>query len=212
MRQDTAGLVELVAHVWVVPLALGADGRGEDPVERKRALKRRAHQALDQLLGQYLGVEPASLEFGTEPNGKPFLAGGELSFNLSHSGELGLVAVARALPVGVDVEHVREFRDSDRLARRICSPREYEHLQASPVPDELLRLWVRKEAVVKASGEGVDRLLLEVDVLDDAVQDGWLCKDLQLPLPGYRAALAITQLPGVSIALRTFDWGPVTDS
>jgi 4'-phosphopantetheinyl transferase len=164
------------------------------------------------ILGAYLKTPPDSLEIDTTPEGKPHLATGRLQFNLSHSREVALVAVARA-PVGVDLEHPREFRAPDRLARRICSEREYATLRqaggdrgVAGAQAQLLRLWVRKEAVVKGTGEGLGRPLEQVDVLDDALADGWLCLDLPRPAVGFQAALAL-KAQAATVSQHEFVWG-----
>ena len=172
-------------HVWTVPL-----GR------RNRQL---AGQALRAILGGYLDAPPDSLQIETTPDGKPYLRTDQLHFNLSHSDNLALVAVSGQAPVGIDVEHARAFRAPDRLARRICSEREYASLGRFGHPPgtppeaqrQLLRLWVRKEAVLKGTGEGIGRALDEVDVLDDEIAGGWRCLDLPSPAPGFLAAVAV---------------------
>jgi 4'-phosphopantetheinyl transferase len=176
----------------------------------KRRRHELAHAAQDQILATYLDVEPQVLEYATLPGGKPILAGGAIEFNLSHSGQLALVAVSRDLQVGVDLEHPRNFRNEAGMARRICTASELEHLARTDARDELLRLWVRKEAVVKATGEGLVRPVSEIDVLDNRVTGGWRCLDLPrigadgVRGDGYRAAVALPDLPGVSVALRSF--------
>jgi 4'-phosphopantetheinyl transferase len=163
------------------------------------------------ILGAYLQAPPDLLEIDTTSAGKPYLATGQLQFNLSHSRDVALVAVARA-PVGVDLEHPREFRAPDRLARRICSKREYASLReaggdrgVAGAQAQLLRLWVRKEAVVKGTGEGLVRPLDQVDVLDDAVADGWLCLDLPHPAAGFQAALAF-RAQAATVSEHQFAW------
>ncbi|MBO0769684.1 MAG: 4'-phosphopantetheinyl transferase superfamily protein [Solirubrobacterales bacterium] len=130
-------------------------------------------------------------EITQEPSGKPVVEG--LHFNVSHSGELALVAVCEDAPVGVDLEAARTVRRGERIAQRLCSPRELEYLTAAPDFDSaFLRLWVRKEAVAKADGGGIGWLLSSrVDVLDPYVaHGGWLVHDLTLGVDGYAAALA----------------------
>ncbi len=151
------------------------------------------------ILGDYVDGAPDALEIETTPEGKPYLPAGQLHFNLSHSRDVALVAISREAPVGIDLEHPREFGAPDRLARRICSEREYASLQrlggpAGASPDarrQLLRLWVRKEAVLKGTGEGLGRDPDQVDVLDDELADGWRCLDLPSPATGFQAALAV---------------------
>jgi 4'-phosphopantetheinyl transferase len=167
------------------------------------------------ILGAYLQTPPDSLEIDETPAGKPYLRTDSVHFNLSHSQDIALVAVANA-PVGVDLEHPREFRAPDRFAKRICNEREYASLQRAGgdrgIPGaqaQLLRLWVRKEAVVKGTGEGLGRPVDEVDVLDDAVADGWLCVDLPSPAAGFQAALAV-QASKASVLQHRFAWDDVT--
>lgn len=166
--------------------------------------RRLARDALRAILAAELGVPAGSVEVKTTAEGKPYLSGDPVHFNLSHSSELALVAICREAPVGIDLEHARELRAPDRLARRICSQREYEWLSsmggAPNATEALLRLWVRKEATVKGTGDGLGRDLDEVDVLDDRLVDGWRCVDLPSPAPGYLAALAIrSREPSISL-------------
>jgi 4'-phosphopantetheinyl transferase len=198
--EDFAPLGSLTVHVWVVPL--------DDPVKRRR--HELAHAAQDQILAAYLDVEPPDLEYAELSGGKPILADGALEFNLSHSGDLALVAVSRDLQVGVDLEHPRSFRNAAGMAKRICTARELAHLARAGNEDELLRLWVRKEAVVKATGEGLVQAVNQIDVLEPKVAGGWTCLDLPVVgAPGasserYRAAVALPDRPGAAVALRNF--------
>lgn len=192
-------LGESEVHVWVVPL--------DDPDKRRR--RELAHLAEARLLAAYLGVTPAALEFERGPGGKPRLRGTPLQFNISHSERLALVAITAALAVGVDVQAPHPTAERPWFAKRICSPREYARFLADPRADELIRLWARKEAVIKARGEGSYVAVGEVDVLDDELEGGWRCLDLTLPdAPGYHAAVAVQRAPqSLSVVLRTFAWG-----
>jgi 4'-phosphopantetheinyl transferase len=182
-------------HVWVVPL--------DDPDKKRR--RQLAHVAERQILGEYLGVAPDALEFDREPGGKPVLRGAELQFNLSHSGERALLAISGGLPVGVDIQAPHPTTAKPWFARRICTEREYEHVMPDADPGELLRLWTRKEAVIKARGEGSYVSVDEIDVLDRRVAGGWVCVDIWPQTPqewGYHAAVATRAQPGVSVMSR----------
>jgi 4'-phosphopantetheinyl transferase len=148
------------------------------------------------------------LEYQRAPGGKPRLRGEPLQYNLSHSGRLALVGVARALPLGVDVQAPHPTAEKPWFAKRICSPREYEHFGGAPRPDDLIRLWARKEASIKARGEGSYVAVAEIDVLDDRLEDGWLCRDIELGelAPGFHAAVVVRDEPGVSVTTRGFSW------
>jgi 4'-phosphopantetheinyl transferase len=136
-----------------------------------------AHGALRLLLGAYVGCPPRHLNFRAGPHGKPELAGAagssDVSFNLAHSHELVLVAVARGLRVGVDLEYMHTDFEFDDIARRFFSPGETAELHALSPParrQAFFSIWARKEALLKASGEGLSRLN-QVDVSVDAPVD-----------------------------------------
>jgi phosphopantetheinyl transferase len=184
-------------HVWVVPL--------DDPDKKRR--RELAHLAERQVLGAYLGVTPATVEITHGPAGKPRLAGDELQFNLSHSEKLALLAVTQTLPVGVDVQAPHPTASKPWFAKRICTPREYEHYLGDPRPEELLRLWARKEAVIKARGLGSYVAVGDLDVLDAEVDGGWLCIDVDLgEASDYHAAVTVFREPGVVVTTLSFDW------
>jgi 4'-phosphopantetheinyl transferase len=107
----------------------------------------RAHSALRLILAEFLGAAPLELRFVMGPQGKPALVeGGGVEFNLSHSGDWAAIAVARNVPVGVDIERMRENVDMAALLRR---------LGETAIPDtrdELYRAWTRREATSKAAG------------------------------------------------------------
>lgn len=201
---EAVPLGESDVHIWIVPLA--------DPDKKRR--RELAHLAEGMLLASYLDLTPAMLEYERGPGGKPRLRGEALQYNLSHSERLALVAVSRKLPLGVDVQAPHPTAEKPWFARRICSARELEHFGGSPTPDELVRLWARKEAVIKARGEGSYVAVGEIDVLDDHVEGGWLCQDVSLAdVPGFHAAVAVRELPGVlterpgvTITTRDFSW------
>ncbi len=119
-----------------------------------------AHGALRMVLGLYVSADPQSLEFHTGPMGKPALVQTftDLRFNLSHSGDLALIAVSRGREVGVDVERVQRDIEFDPIVEHYFDPRETWDLRTAP-PQERVRkffdLWTRKEACVKAEGSGL---------------------------------------------------------
>jgi len=190
-------LGERDVHVWVVPL--------DDPDKKRR--RELAHLAERRVLGAYLGVTPATVEITHGPAGKPRLAGDELQFNLSHSERLALLAVTRTLPVGVDVQAPHPTAEKTWFAKRICTAREYEQFLNDPRPDELLRLWARKESVIKARGLGSYIAVADIDVLDSEVEGGWLCVDLDLgDASTYHAAVTVHREPGVAVTTFSFSW------
>lgn len=219
-------------HVWRVALGLddGAVGplaarladderaraeRFKFPRHRRRYVVARAR--LREILGRYLDVPPEHLAFRYGAHGKPALdaeAVGrvpDLAFNLSHTGDVAVVALARGRAVGVDVEAVRALPDADAIAARFFSAAEVEVYRALPEPDRpaaFFACWTRKEAFVKAVGDG---LTYGLDAFDAAVRPedgpallrvrgadaraaGWDARDVPAG-PGLAAAVAASR-PG----------------
>lgn len=174
---EELALPEGEVHVWRACLAqpearVEALSRLLSAEERERAArfvfpKHRAHftvarGVLRQLLGRYLGTSPAALSFAYGTHGKPALTEphGEsgLRFNLSHSHQLALYAVTWEREVGIDVEYPRPGVDVERLARRFFAPQEVDGLQRLPAErrqEGFYNCWTRKEAYLKARGEGI---------------------------------------------------------
>jgi 4'-phosphopantetheinyl transferase len=118
-----------------------------------------ARATLRQLLAGYTGRRPQELVFAYGALGKPALAGGgDLYFNVSHSDELAIYAVTRGHEVGVDVERLRDLPGAERIAARFFSVPEREELSALPPAARVagfFTCWTRKEAYVKARGDGL---------------------------------------------------------
>lgn len=165
-------------HVWAVPLHGDPERFGEllSPAERQRLQRfhfadhRRRYQighgALRSILGGYLGEDPKALEFVQGPRGKPYVAGRGPYFNLSHSGKLALIGVS-GCELGLDVEKVRHLESLTEIARKHFSPSEFAALDALAGDARELafyRGWTRKEAYIKALGEGLSMPLDTFDV------------------------------------------------
>ena len=126
------------------------------PRHRRRFIVARA--ALRRTAGAYLEAAPARLRFDYNPHGKPFLADVPLQFNVSHAGELALLAFAWERAVGVDIEMIRPLRDVEALARANFAAEEVDALLALPRAERqraFFNAWTRKEAFVKAVGDGL---------------------------------------------------------
>ena len=158
--------------VWLVDLGLDPDDselatlsaaeheRAERFVfarDRRRFLA--AHVALRRLLAQRTGTPARAIRFVEGPFGKPSLVErSDCSFNLSHSGEVALVAIAPEAEIGVDVEMLHEVDDGAALAERNFTPTECRQLADLPTDARdraFLRCWTRKEACLKAIGSGL---------------------------------------------------------
>lgn len=169
-------------HIWCLALGLPADtltalARTLSPDERARCDRyhferdRRAYIAargqLRAILARYLAVEPMRLRFGYGRHGKPALPGTALQFNLSHAHRLMLLAVTRERDVGVDLEQIRPLPDLAQLVERCFSPSEQTAFLALPAQQRLEGFysgWTRKEAYLKATGEGLARPLDSFEV------------------------------------------------
>lgn len=130
---------------------------------------RLAHGLLRQILGGTLGLDPARIEFAAGEQGKPVLTGEAakqgLCFNLSHSGDMALIALSHQRPIGIDVERMRAVTNALALARRFFTTEEHtvlSRLPATGLSRAFLTCWTRKEAVMKAHGKGM-ALLGEID-------------------------------------------------
>jgi 4'-phosphopantetheinyl transferase len=160
-----------------------------------------SERMLRRVLAQYLGEDPEGIALARGERGKPRLATepDRLSFNLSHSGELTLVAVSRGREVGVDVERAKPGRDLVALAARAFGAEEATAVRAA-TGDERTRLfyelWTRQEARLKCLGVGLAGATARPAV-PVAVEN--------LPVDaGYAAAVAVT---GTAVAIRRWTLG-----
>ena len=184
------------AHVWAVPLveseptehellaALSADEQARAKefrfdVPRRQFIVTRG--VLRILLGHYLDERPAEIAFGFEAVAKPRLANkyaaSDLRFNVSHSGDLALIAVTLGSDVGIDVEQCRPVKQLDQLARRYFHPAEIEAVLATASDarnDAFMRCWTGKEAVLKAHGVGIAGSLDAFQVPLAESFEGWI--------------------------------------
>jgi 4'-phosphopantetheinyl transferase len=171
---------------------------------------------LRALLSRYLRVDPRTIEFSQTSQGKPYVAGPSMNerlcFNVSHSGDLALYAVAAGREVGVDVEAIHPIREAEAIAHEMFSTDERAALDAFR-PEEreaaFFTLWTRREAFLKALGTGLSFPLRRTSAADPGGQlnptptsDSWTCVDLH-PAPGYAAALVVA---GRGWTLYTWRW------
>ena len=138
-------------------------------VDRRRFLL--SHLLLRALLERYLGQDARAIQFTHSPSGKPLLVdAGGVDFNLAHSGGLAAYAFGRDRQVGIDVERIRPTLDVMALAERYFTPFEAQAIREASEQERLARFftyWVRKEAVLKATGYGLRLSLSAVDVAGD---------------------------------------------
>jgi 4'-phosphopantetheinyl transferase len=154
------------------------------------------------LLGRFLAIPPHDVALNLGPNGKPEANG--LSFNVAHSGDVILIAVARTGMLGIDVERINPATPVLDIAERYFAPEEIAQIAANKSDEAqrtaFFRLWTRKEAIIKADGRG-----LSVGLSSFAADDLAIVPDTSavrktfrvhsLPTThGYAAALATDQL------------------
>lgn len=169
-------------HLWQVSLDVADDAAprllSSDELERaarirdpRRAARfRRCRAILRRLLGDALGRDPAELVFHLSGYGKPELAdlaNHQLHFNVTHSDSVAFVGLRRGGPLGVDVERIRPEFAVESIAARFFSVRERKTLMSLPAEERVeafFRCWTRKEAFIKAVGEGLSYPLDEFDV------------------------------------------------
>jgi len=160
-----------------------------------------ARALLRSTLAAYLGCEPPEVEFSYSDNGKPSIPDSELTFNLSHSRDLLLIAVSAGRRIGIDIEHVRENVRMDDIASRWFAPEERARFQQAADPQPVFfDIWTKKEAYVKATGGGIFDRLHTFSVPES---DGTACYDAKThwtfqrvnPDPDYAAALVFEGPP-----------------
>jgi 4'-phosphopantetheinyl transferase len=193
-------LDEAEIHVWRIELDLFPAESFLDVLSPEESARRflrprdrdryvAAHGALRRIVSRYCGIAPAVLRFNRTPRGKPYLDPEmDIRLNLSHSGGMALVAVARCMEVGVDIERIREIPEALEIARRVLPPEEADALEALPPErraEVFFRYWTRFEARLKAAGRGLG---------DRPAVEGWPVTDLD-PGADYAAAVAAERAP-----------------
>lgn len=137
--------------------------------ERDRRRYTVARAMLRTLLGEQTGLSPAALVFVQTQYGKPYVSNAPtaIDFNVSHSADLAIYAISRSCVPGVDIESLHRDIDDDAMAKLFFSQREYAELQLIPAAARkraFLICWTRKEAIVKAIGQGLRMPLDKIEV------------------------------------------------
>lgn len=155
-------------------------------------VRRTCRKLLLELLGRYAGLDPGQVRLRRGPFGKPELDPGTIQFNVSHSGGMGLVALAAERRVGVDVEEIRGDVRVDDLARDFLSAQEREllrGLQGDARTQAFYAAWTRREASIKARGSSITQ------AKPGAPDEGqWHLRDMPVG-EGYAAALCCEGTP-----------------
>jgi 4'-phosphopantetheinyl transferase len=230
-------LPEHEVHVYVAGLDRAAGERARlaallNPDEQARAARfyfdrdRQHYQVargvLRTMLGRYLGIPPTAVTFTYGAHGKPELGGaqaGAIEFNISHAQGVALFGFARERVLGVDVERIRPLEDTVDIVDRFFSPNEvavFHQVPPAQQPEAFFNCWTRKEAFIKAIGEGLSCPLHSFDVTLQpgepaellAVRgsgfsaDHWELRDLR-PAAGFAGAVIAA---GKGWPLRTWQW------
>lgn len=198
---DTLKFSAHEVHLWQIPLT--PDHFREESLaifskpERERAagfvseaLRLRwcvGRAALRTILARYLACSPDAILFRKGEHGKPTLPRLPLHFNLSHSGDLALLALTRDVEVGIDLEFPAPERPFEKLIERFFSSEEAEAIRRLP-PEQLCaafyRCWTRKEALLKGVGTGISLPLKSFSVgVEDCVRRVSLRAASNLPVP-----------------------------
>jgi 4'-phosphopantetheinyl transferase len=233
----TPDLARREIHVWCASLATDettferlestlADQERERArrfiFERDRDRYIAARGILRDLLGKYLHCAPRSIEFVYGPYGKPALASDALRpaicFNLSHSHGLAAVAIGQEREVGIDVELIRAEFASEAIAKRYFSAREIDELSRLPAElrtEGFFLCWTRKEAYIKAKGDGLQIPLDSFDVslspgrpatLSSVDQPRWGIESFVPSLVSERRFAAAVVAEGKDWIARYFEW------
>jgi 4'-phosphopantetheinyl transferase len=217
LRKHLAGCV----IVWIAQVAKARDsliflepcldGRDRERAARFRFPEDRARFVLGRglarkCLGRYLGQTAETIELAYTDRGRPVLRGDEaIQFSISHTHDLVAIAVTTDARVGIDLEYVQSRPNVLELAKQIFSEKDLQTFQALP-HDEMrpafFRAWTRKEAYLKARGEGIAEGLRQIsvsfdpeetgtimDARDESAEQAW--RLLSLPVPAdYMGSMA----------------------
>ena len=169
------------------------------------------HAILRKILGRYLSLEPNNINFSYRSHGKPSLSnysnGDKIHFNLSHSKGLVLYAMTRGREVGIDVERIIPGIMDEQFISNVFSQKELYSIQSLPMDmrtNALFQNWTRKEAFIKALGQGLSYDLKRIDVsaalgeksiISNRNSDAdnsycWSLRDIELG-PGYAGSIVV---------------------
>lgn len=230
-------------HVWAASLNVTAPRTGElreflskDELERANRLyfdrdRNRfiaGRGILRSILAGYLHTKEASIRFCYNAYGKPMLdsghAEGDLHFNVSHSNELFLCALCRNDKIGIDGENIHTEIMDDEIAKRFFTSKECEWIKSFPYSlqqQAFYKVWVRKEAYLKAMGTGLSIPLNKFDVslipekpvqefvyeLQQVKDTAWFVEEIDIP--SYEDYVVAIARKGKHGEIATFKWNGV---
>jgi 4'-phosphopantetheinyl transferase len=173
-----------------------------------------ARTRVREILGAYLGIPAAKLEFTYATHGKPEVVNQQqLQFNLSHTGDIALLAIGKEWPLGIDIEQY-SARPYTGIAGNLFTPVEQEYLKQAPImakPALFFRMWAQKEAFIKACGLGLSYPTQQftvpahanpAEIIDNLHQQTWKIHSF---MPGIAMSAALCYHPSIQI-IRKFAW------
>lgn len=181
-------------HIWRIDLNGPIDALAEllSPEELRKAEAKlkangrersiRARGAMRSILGNYLGVSGDKLVFNQGDKGKPSISqsNSAIEFNLTHCEDLALLAVAKTVPVGIDLERIRSSPSLLKIAQRVFSNqiyKELEQLPSSELDKAFFHHWTELEACIKCAGSGIFSYECKPNGVTSThftPQDGWI--------------------------------------
>ncbi len=216
---------EGIVHIWLVDIEKEACNHeylsgllSNNELERSKRFifdkdKKRfiiTHGILRLILSRYIHLDSKTIYFAREKKGKPVIKNPEnndIRFNLSHSGKYIIYALTRGREVGIDIQYMKDMPDSDRIVKRFFSNKEineYFELPAAIRKRAFFTCWTRKEALIKAIGEGLNMPLNSFSVSPNPgikskieIHDGrfsgrqWSLEDVRLNDMNYVSSIAV---------------------
>lgn len=165
-----------------------------------------SHGILRYILGFYTKQHPQKIEFNYSEYGKPFLKNSNIQFNMSHSCNMVSYMIALNYRVGIDIELHDKNLNIEDFADLVLTPEEYKYLSSLKSRDKLRLfyiLWTKKEALVKAIGQGLSYPINTIEVIrllsgkgvllndkNNELRQPWYCYELEVP-ENYSGAIGI---------------------
>jgi len=191
MKDERREYLEANVVVWMAEVSMwqGAlpllepclDAKDRERAARFHFAEDRARYILGRglarnILGLYLQRAPERIEIDSTDRGQPYFPGDEtMRFSITHTHDLVAIALTANVRVGIDIEYMERKLNLKDLAERILSAKDFSEFQALPKPEKqeaFFRVWTRKEAYLKATGEGISEGLKMISVSVRAEETG----------------------------------------
>ena len=189
----------------------------EDEIQRHARLKipEKKDQFLNSrgilrlILSSYLDISPGLIQIESNSSGKPYLPDSDLSFNLSHSGDLLLYGFCLKANIGVDIQEVYHIASIESMIKKTISFKEQSYLERVSTKkrlDAFFDIWTAKEAYIKALGDGFQQDLTAISLIPDISESNftlehpstennsseWTIRSIKVK-PGYKGSFAVNR-------------------